>query len=159
MVKHMTFDFFSHPRTIISNGNFYVFIFSWCFNCNSVGIGLNFRKSPTDIWFVLPFQAIDALEESNIGRSFDEIKVNPNRITIKTSLEDNQVKISISDHGKGMSEEIKIKIFDNLFTTKSVGKGTGLGLAIAQQIIVEKHNGSLFVNSTIGEGAEFVITL
>ncbi len=58
-----------------------------------------------------------------------------------------------------MSEEIKIKIFDNLFTTKSVGKGTGLGLAIAQQIIVEKHNGSLFVNSTIGEGAEFVITL
>ena len=40
-----------------------------------------------------------------------------------------------------------------------MGKGTGLGLAIAQQIMVEKYNGSLKVNSTLGEGTEFVITL
>ncbi|MEH2135876.1 MAG: ATP-binding protein [Nostoc sp.] len=46
---------------------------------------------------------------------------------------------------------------DHLFTTKSVGKGTGLGLAIARQIIVEKHGGSITVNSTLGKGIEFLL--
>ncbi|MBD2570083.1 trifunctional serine/threonine-protein kinase/ATP-binding protein/sensor histidine kinase [Anabaena lutea] len=103
--------------------------------------------------------AIDALDESNHGSNFEGIKASPNRIIITTSVETNLVKIAIADNGKGMSEQVISKIFDHLFTTKAVGKGTGLGLAIAQQIIVEKHNGSLFVNSTLGEGSEFVITL
>ncbi|WP_392535558.1 AAA family ATPase [Nostoc sp. C117] len=103
--------------------------------------------------------AVDALDESNTGRSCEEIKANPNCITITTSVETNLVKIAIMDNGKGISEEVKSKIFEHLFTTKAVGKGTGLGLAIAQQIIVEKHNGSLLVNSTLGKGTEFVITL
>jgi signal transduction histidine kinase len=103
--------------------------------------------------------AIEALDESNTGRTFKEIKDNPNRITIKTSLVNEGVKIALADNGKGMNEDIKQKIFDHLFTTKAVGKGTGLGLAIARQIVVEKHNGSLKVNSTLGEGTEFVITL
>ncbi|MEG4879080.1 trifunctional serine/threonine-protein kinase/ATP-binding protein/sensor histidine kinase, partial [Microcoleus sp. CZ3-B4] len=87
--------------------------------------------------------AIDALEESNIGRSFAEAKANSNRITITTSVEDKVVKIAIADNGKGMNESVKQKVFDHLFTTKSVGKGTGLGLAIARQIVEEKHGGSL----------------
>ena len=103
--------------------------------------------------------AIDALEELNIGRSFAEIKANPNRITIQTTLVDNQVKISIADNGYGMTESVKAKIFDHLFTTKAVGKGTGLGLAIARQIIEEKHQGSIQVNSTLGQGTEFIISL
>ena len=103
--------------------------------------------------------AIDALDESNTGRSFKEIINNPNRIAIKTSLENQAVKISIADNGKGMNEEVKQKIFDHLFTTKAVGKGTGLGLAIARQIIVEKHGGSLEVRSEIGQGTEFCIRL
>ncbi len=103
--------------------------------------------------------AIDALDESNTGRTLAEIKANPNWIKITTSVEDQGVKISILDNGKGMSEEIKEKIFDYLFTTKSVGKGTGLGLAIARQIIVEKHSGAIAVNSQPGDGTEFVIQL
>ncbi|MDJ0555494.1 MAG: AAA family ATPase [Microcoleaceae cyanobacterium MO_207.B10] len=103
--------------------------------------------------------AIDALDESIQERTFAEIKTHPNRITITNSLENNQVKISIADNGKGMSEEVKQKIFDHLFTTKAVGKGTGLGLAIARQIIVEKHQGSISVNSEIGVGTEFIIFL
>ncbi|MEG4444399.1 AAA family ATPase [Microcoleus sp. AT9_B5] len=103
--------------------------------------------------------AIDALEESNIGRSFAQIKANPNRITIQTTLVDNQVEISIADNGYGMNESVKAKIFDHLFTTKGVGKGTGLGLAIARQIVIEKHGGYVNVNSTLGEGTEFIITL
>ncbi|MEG5001879.1 trifunctional serine/threonine-protein kinase/ATP-binding protein/sensor histidine kinase [Microcoleus sp. B4-D4] len=103
--------------------------------------------------------AIDALDDSNIGRTFAEIKVNPNCITITSSVEDNRVKITVADNGKGMTESVKHKIFDQLFTTKSVGKGTGLGLAIARQIVVEKHSGILEVNSALGQGAEFVITI
>ncbi len=58
-----------------------------------------------------------------------------------------------------MSESVKEKIFEHLFITKGVGKGTGLGLAIARSIVVEKHSGTLNVNSTPGEGTEFVISL
>ncbi|BAY62150.1 serine/threonine protein kinase with two-component sensor domain [Calothrix brevissima NIES-22] len=103
--------------------------------------------------------AIDALEESNHGCSFDEIKANPNRIIVTTSVETALVKIAIADNGKGMSEEVKQKIFDHLFTTKSVGKGTGLGLAIAKQIVEEKHEGLIEVTSKLGEGTIFAIHL
>jgi PAS domain S-box-containing protein len=103
--------------------------------------------------------AIDALDEANIGRSFTEIQSNPNQITIKTSLEDKGVKIAIADNGNGISEEVQEKIFDHLFTTKGVGKGTGLGLAIAHQIVVEKHEGVIEVDSRLGKGTEFVIQL
>ncbi|MEH2147235.1 AAA family ATPase [Nostoc sp.] len=103
--------------------------------------------------------AIDALDESNTGRDFAEIQENPHKITIQTSLQDNQVKITITDNAKGMSEEVKQKIFDHLFTTKSVGKGTGLGLAIARQIVVEKHGGSIHCNSSPGKGTEFAIAI
>jgi predicted ATPase/signal transduction histidine kinase len=103
--------------------------------------------------------AIDALDESNTGRSFEEIKANPNCITITTSVENDLVKIAIADNGKGMSEQVKSKIFDHLFTTKAVGKGTGLGLAIARQIVEETHGGKLSFNSVLGEGTEFIIEI
>ncbi|MEH2329416.1 AAA family ATPase [Nostoc sp.] len=103
--------------------------------------------------------AIDALDESNTGRNFEEIQENPHKIVIQTSLKDNQVKITIADNANGMNEAVKQKIFDHLFTTKSVGKGTGLGLAIARQIVVEKHGGSIHCNSSPGKGTEFVITI
>ncbi|OYE01014.1 trifunctional serine/threonine-protein kinase/ATP-binding protein/sensor histidine kinase [Nostoc sp. 'Peltigera membranacea cyanobiont' 232] len=103
--------------------------------------------------------AIDALDESNNGRSFADIQAIPNCITIQTSVENEKVKIAISDNGKGMSESVKQKIFDHLFTTKAVGKGTGLGLAIARQIVEETHSGNLNCTSVLGQGTEFVITL
>ncbi|MEH2093557.1 trifunctional serine/threonine-protein kinase/ATP-binding protein/sensor histidine kinase [Nostoc sp.] len=103
--------------------------------------------------------AIDALDESNTGRSFEEIKGNFNCIKITTSVENNLVKITIADNGQGMNEQIKSKIFDHLFTTKSVGKGTGLGLAIARQIVEETHGGKLSFNSALGQGTEFIIEI
>ncbi|MCC5621639.1 AAA family ATPase [Nostoc sp. CHAB 5715] len=103
--------------------------------------------------------AIDALEESNNGRCFEDIQLKGNRIIITTFLEEDWIKIIIADNGKGMTEEVKEKIFDHLFTTKAVGKGTGLGLAIAHQIIEETHSGKLLCTSVLGQGTEFVITL
>ncbi|MEG4405388.1 AAA family ATPase [Microcoleus sp. MON2_D5] len=102
--------------------------------------------------------AIDALDESNQGRSYAEIA---NQITIKTDIyrDKKQAIICIKDNGVGMSEAVQEKIFDELFTTKEVGKGTGLGLAIARQIVVEKHGGTIEVNSVLREGTEFTILL
>jgi signal transduction histidine kinase len=102
--------------------------------------------------------AIDAIDESNIGLSYQEIA---NQITIKTEIhpEKEQVVICIKDNGKGMNENVKQKIFEHLFTTKSVGKGTGLGLAIARQIVVEKHGGEITVNSVPSQGTEFAIAI
>ncbi|MEG4047298.1 AAA family ATPase [Microcoleus sp. Pol17_C1] len=105
--------------------------------------------------------AIDALEESNKERTFKEIKARPNQITVQTALSEdhNQVLIRIKDNGVGMSNSVKENIFNHLFTTKSVGQGTGLGLSIAHQIVVEKHGGTLLVNSSLGQGSEFVISI
>jgi len=118
-----------------------------------------FSGQLNQVFMNLLANAIDALDESNHGRSYDDITANPNRITITTSLEDRYVKIAIANNGKGMPEEVKAKIFDYLFTTKDVGKGTGLGLAIARQIVVEKHEGTLEVVSTLGQGTEFTIQI
>jgi predicted ATPase/signal transduction histidine kinase len=105
--------------------------------------------------------AIDALEESNKGRSFSEIQARPNQITVQTVLSESKdrVLIRIKDNGEGMSNEVKENIFNHLFTTKPVGQGTGLGLSIAHQIVVEKHGGTLTVNSSLGQGSEFVICI
>ncbi|AUT01269.1 histidine kinase [Nostoc sp. CENA543] len=105
--------------------------------------------------------AIDALEESNQGLNFVDIEKKVNKIIIQTNLDEqsNLVVIRIKDNALGMSEAIKSKIFEHSFTTKPVGKGTGLGLAIAHQIIVQKHQGTLEVNSLVGEGSEFIITI
>lgn len=105
--------------------------------------------------------AIDALEESNQGRTFEEIEANPNQIEITTcfSEDEKNIVIKIADNGLGIPQEIHHKIFENLFTTKSVGKGTGLGLSIVRQIILEKHKGNLYFNSQVGKGTEFVIEI
>ena len=103
--------------------------------------------------------AIDALEESNQGCSYQDIEKNINRITIHIEAMTEKILIRIRDNGPGMSEQVKARIFESMFTTKGVGKGTGLGLAIARQIVEEKHGGLLTCNSQLGKGTEFVITL
>lgn len=105
--------------------------------------------------------AIDALEESNRGKSFADIKAQPNRIIVTTALSScqNWAVVSIQDNGMGMTTDIQSRLFERSFTTKEVGKGTGLGLAIAQQIIVDNHGGTIEVCSRPGQGAEFALKI
>ncbi|MDC0834456.1 AAA family ATPase [Geitlerinema sp. CS-897] len=105
--------------------------------------------------------AIDALDEASRDRSFEDLERHPNRIVIRTELDDtgDRVRICIRDNGPGMTEDVRQQIFDRMFTTKAVGKGTGLGLSISRQIVVEKHGGQLTCRSTLGEGTEFVIEI
>ncbi|WP_204104359.1 MULTISPECIES: response regulator [Spirulina sp. CCY15215] len=105
--------------------------------------------------------AIDALDESNVGKTFEQITKAPNYITISTELSKDMqnVLVRIVDNGIGMPGEVQAKMFEQGFTTKGVGKGTGLGMAIAKQIIEEKHGGKIFCSSKLGEGTEFAISL
>ncbi|MEO1560369.1 MAG: ATP-binding protein, partial [Cyanobacteria bacterium J06632_19] len=103
--------------------------------------------------------AIDALDESNQGKTYVEIEKNPNVITIRTSADKDKVTIRIADNGPGMPEEVRSKLFNAFFTTKPEGKGTGLGLSISYQIVTETHSGNLYCLSSPGNGAEFVIEL
>lgn len=79
-------------------------------------------------------------------------------ITTRELTTANQVQVSIRDNGSGMSSEVKAKIFDPFFTTKPVGQGTGLGLGICFKI-VQQHQGTIEVNTEVGKGTEFLITL
>ncbi|MEG4306439.1 ATP-binding protein [Microcoleus sp. D3_18a_C4] len=104
--------------------------------------------------------ALDALDEMNTKRSYQELKDTPNQITIRTSVIDNQwVEVAIADNGIGMLDPVKQRIFDPFFTTKAIGKGTGLGMSISYQIITEKHRGKIKCFSTPGSGTKFVIQI
>jgi two-component system, NtrC family, sensor kinase len=96
----------------------------------------------------------DAIEE-NINKSiFDK-----GLIKIETQKVNDSVEIKITDNGSGIPTYNHQKIFDPFFTTKEVGKGTGQGLSICYDIIVKKHNGNIFLDSTPGIGSTFTIKL
>lgn len=80
-------------------------------------------------------------------------------IKITTKSDDEFVYCSIEDNGIGICEENISKIFNPFFTTKPIGVGTGLGLSISYDIIVNKHKGDIKINSALGKGTEFLITL
>jgi signal transduction histidine kinase len=104
--------------------------------------------------------SIDAIEEGNAKRTYQQIKDHPNRITIRTSIVDAVwVEVAIADNGVGIPKEVQPRIFDPFFTTKPLGKGTGMGMSISYQIVTERHGGKLECFSTPGEGTEFVIRI
>jgi len=79
-------------------------------------------------------------------------------IEVRTDCNDKQAWIEVQDNGPGIPADILEKIFDPFFTTKDPGTGTGLGLSVSQNII-QQHGGTLAVNSTVGVGTTFKITL
>lgn len=80
-------------------------------------------------------------------------------IHITTRQDGPSVEIRVSDNGCGIPESIQSKVFDPFFTTKPVGKGTGQGLALAHSVIVQKHHGTIRLESQPGTGTTFVIHL
>jgi signal transduction histidine kinase len=83
----------------------------------------------------------------------------PGHITVTSSSPDGgTVEIRITDTGPGIPEEIRKKIFEPFFTTKDAGKGTGLGMAVTYGIIKD-HGGDIRIESELGNGATFIITL
>ena len=81
------------------------------------------------------------------------------KIAVHTYKKDNFVYCEISDNGVGMEDKNRKRIFEPFFTTKPVGIGTGLGLSITYDIIVNKHNGDISVQSQVGKGTTFIMKL
>ena len=79
-------------------------------------------------------------------------------INIKTQASEKKMVIIVKDTGQGISKENLSKVFDPFFTTKDPGEGTGLGLSITYSIL-EEHNGTIDIESKVGEGATVIIQL
>jgi signal transduction histidine kinase len=97
------------------------------------------------VWTNLLDNAIDALGDRGT-------------ITITTTPEAGGARIDVADDGPGIPEEIRDRVFDSFFTTKEVGFGTGLGLATAHRIVVDRHQGTLTLDSGPG-GTTFHVWL
>ena len=95
----------------------------------------------------------------NAAHAIEENQADIGRIKIATQKLDDCVEILIQDNGAGIPLAIQEKVFNLFFTTKEVGKGTGQGLSLAYSVIVEKHDGKLFFESSPGLGTTFHIQL
>ncbi|MEX1276918.1 MAG: ATP-binding protein, partial [Bacteroidota bacterium] len=81
-------------------------------------------------------------------------------LTLHTEVapEENAVVLTVTDNGDGIPAEALHRIFDPFFTTKGEGKGVGLGLAVVYGII-QAHHGDIEVQSVVGEGTTFRVSL
>jgi histidine kinase len=110
------------------------------------------RNRLEQVFLNLIMNARDAMDERAELTGPDVEKV----LKISSKRENDEVVVTISDTGSGMSEEVKEKIFEPFYTTKPVGKGTGLGLSISFGI-VRDYDGSIEVESAEGRGTTFTI--
>jgi signal transduction histidine kinase len=90
------------------------------------------------VWTNLIDNALDAMDGAGTLR-------------LATRAEGDDVVIEVGDTGPGMPPEVAARAFEPFYTTKDVGKGTGLGLDIAQRIVVERHGGTITIDSRPGE--------
>jgi PAS domain S-box-containing protein len=74
-------------------------------------------------------------------------------IMIRTRAEPDAVAVTVSDTGTGIPQELRAKVFEPFFTTKPVGRGTGQGLALVYSVVVDRHGGTLALDSTDDPGA------
>jgi len=95
----------------------------------------------------------------NAAHAIEEKKSGVGKIRVTTRNLGVSVEILFQDNGAGMPAEIQDKVFNLFFTTKEVGKGTGQGLSLSHNIIVKKHGGQLFFESSFEHGTTFHIQL
>ena len=89
------------------------------------------------VWTNLIDNAVDAMDGTGTLR-------------LSTRLDGDAIVVGVADTGEGMPPEVVERAFEAFYTTKPVGKGTGLGLDIARRIVVDRHGGSIEVDSRPG---------
>jgi signal transduction histidine kinase len=94
----------------------------------------------------------------NASQALPEGRADTNQVTLRTSMEGSVVTVEVADTGAGISPQVLPHIFDPFFTTKAIGEGTGLGLAVSCRIVAD-HGGRIDVESEVGRGSVFRVTL
>ena len=123
--------------------------------CSKKQISLSFQ---TDVDFILLMGDYDRLRQMFLVILDNAVKFSPENSTIYVSVATKDgISVSIRDEGIGIAKEEITNIFEKFYKSKlrQNATGSGLGLMIAKQIAL-KHNGQILVNSTLGEGTEFI---
>lgn len=120
--------------------------------------GIEVRVENSDSGSPMVLMDTDQMTQVFLNILINAVEASPSGAVINVAQEtrDNLVRITITDQGPGVPRENLDKLFDPFFSTKK--KGTGLGLAIVKSII-EGHGGEVEVESEVGQGTKFVVTL
>ncbi len=121
-------------------------------------------KAKVDVGLDLNAGAVVAMNQTELQQVLINLMVNAiqampdgGRLDLKTRAEDTKIRITVTDTGIGMSEEVLARIFDPFYTTKR-SEGTGLGLSISRNLVA-RGGGTISVDSRPGEGTRFDILL
>jgi len=106
----------------------------------------------------------DMMLQSAINLLSNAIKYTPGggSVTLRSRLEEGQMRFEVQDTGVGLSEEDRQRVFDKFYRVKkdkNMAPGTGLGLPLAKHIVEDVHGGRLTVESKLGEGSTFTVAL
>jgi len=106
----------------------------------------------------------DMMLQAAINLLSNAVKYTPNggRVTLRSRLTDEQARFEVEDTGVGLSEEDCRRIFEKFYRVqkdKNMAQGTGLGLPLAKHIVEDVHGGRLTVESKLGQGSTFIVTL
>ncbi|MFT4787104.1 MAG: two-component system NtrC family sensor kinase, partial [Cyclobacteriaceae bacterium] len=120
---------------------------------------------PQDIGRVLlnlinnAFQAVKGVDKPLVRVSTKKIPLPPFEKGDSKKGDFGGIEVTVTDNGPGIPNDIKDKIFQPFFTTKTAGEGTGLGLSMSYDIITKGHGGTIEVDSQEGGGTKFIITI
>ncbi|MEN6450450.1 MAG: ATP-binding protein [Thermoguttaceae bacterium] len=106
----------------------------------------------------------DMLMQAAINLLSNAVKYTPSggRVTLRSRMADQEIRFEVQDTGVGLSEEDRDRVFEKFYRVqkdKQMAAGTGLGLPLAKHIIEDVHGGRLAVESTLGQGSTFIVTL
>jgi len=106
----------------------------------------------------------DLLLQAAINLLSNAVKYTPEggRVTLRSRLADDQVRFEVQDTGVGLSEEDCTRVFEKFYRVKkdkNMAQGTGLGLPLAKHIVEDVHGGKLTVESVLGQGSTFIVTM
>jgi signal transduction histidine kinase len=144
-----------------------LFVFRVRFRSTKIDLQTDFSESLPATWvqstplqqvfYNLVSNAVEAMEETDTRGT---LRITTRHANAQETLETSEptILISIEDSGPGMTEEVRQRVFERFFTTKSKGKGTGLGLPLCKRI-VDEHGGSIGLHTEEGRGTTFTILL
>lgn len=94
----------------------------------------------------------------NANQACQKVQHRPTQITLRSSVSDGKVLLTLADNGCGMDHATQQQIFNPFFSTQDVGKGTGMGLPMVLQLL-NKHQSQIQVESSLGQGTVINLTL